>query len=179
MQNYLKTKLNPATGETILREQLLQYFEQLPPPLAVFLVAMLPVFELRGAIPAGYAMGMESPLMIYLLAVLGNFVPVLPILLGLGPAERYLRRFKIFDRFFDWLFKRTVSRSDIIRKYESLGLILFVAIPLPMTGAWTGCVAAYLFKLPLRLAIPCIILGILIAGVVVTLVSQGVISLWN
>ncbi len=162
-----------------MREQILQYIEQLPAPLAVFLVAMLPVFELRGAIPAGYAMGMKSPAFIYLLAVAGNFIPVLPIILGLGPAERYFRRFKIFNRFFDWLFKRTVSRSDVIKKYESLGLILFVAIPLPMTGAWTGSIAAYLFKLPLRMAIPCIILGILIAGVVVSLVSQGVISLWH
>ena len=162
-----------------MREQLLEQLQQLPPPLAVFVVAMLPVFELRGAIPVGYAMGMDSALSIYLLAVAGNFVPVLPILLLLGPAERYLRRWRRFDRFFDWLFKRTVSRSDMIRKYESLGLILFVAIPAPMTGAWTGSIAAYLFKLPLRLAIPCIILGILIAGVVVTLVSQGVISLWH
>ncbi len=162
-----------------MREQLLEYFEILPAPLAVFLVAMLPVFELRGAIPAGYAMHMTNPVTIYLLAVAGNFVPVLPILLGLGPAEKYLRRYKFFDKFFNWLFKRTVSRSDVIKKYESLGLILFVAIPLPMTGAWTGSVAAYLFKLPLRMAVPCIILGILIAGVVVTLLSQGVITLWN
>jgi len=157
----------------------MQYFEHLPPPLAVFLVAMLPVFELRGAIPAGYAMGMTNPYLIYALAVLGNFMPVLPILLLLGPAEKHLRRFRTMDRFFDWLFKRTVSRSNVIKRYESLGLILFVAIPLPMTGAWTGSVAAYLFKLPLRMAIPCIILGILIAGVVVSLLSQGVIQLWN
>ena len=165
--------------ETTLREQLLEHFDILPAPVAVFLIAMLPVFELRGAIPAGYGMGMTSPVLIYLLAVAGNFVPVLPILLGLGPAERYLRRFSFFNKFFDWLFKRTVSRSEVIRKYESLGLILFVAIPLPMTGAWTGSVAAYLFKLPLRMAVPCIILGILIAGLVVTLLSQGVISLWH
>ena len=162
-----------------MREQLLETFQQLPPPLAVFLVAMLPIFELRGAIPLGYAMGMESPVLIYLIAVAGNFAPVLPILFLLGPAERTLRRFKTVDRFFDWLFRRTVSRSKLIKKYESLGLILFVAIPAPMTGAWTGSVAAYLFKLPLRMAIPCIILGILIAGVVVTLVSQGVISFWH
>ncbi len=162
-----------------MREQLLETFQQLPPPLAVFLVAMLPIFELRGAIPLGYAMGMESPVLIYLIAVAGNFAPVLPILFLLGPAERTLRRFKTMDRFFDWLFRRTVSRSKLIKKYESLGLILFVAIPAPMTGAWTGSVAAYLFKLPLRMAIPCIILGILIAGVVVTLVSQGVISVWH
>ncbi len=165
--------------EINLREQLLHYFEQLPAPLAVFLVATLPVFELRGAIPLGYAMGMGNAWLIYLLSVLGNFVPVLPILLLLGPAERNLRRFRFFDRFFNWLFKRTVSRSEVIKKYESLGLILFVAIPAPMTGAWTGAIAAYLFKLPLRMAVPCIILGILIAGVVVSLVSQGVISLWH
>ncbi len=162
-----------------MREQLMEVIGQLPPPVAVVLVAMLPVFELRGAIPAGYAMGMDDPVLIYLLAVLGNFLPVLPILFLVGPAERHLRRFPIMDRFFNWLFKRTVSRSDVIKRYESLGLILFVAIPLPMTGAWTGSLAAYLFKLPLRLAIPCIILGILIAGVVVSLVSQGVIQLWH
>ena len=162
-----------------MREQLLEWVQQLPPPLAVFVVAMLPVFELRGGIPVGYAMGMDSPLLIYLVAVAGNFVPVVPILTLLGPAERLLRRFKTMDRFFDWLFRRTVSRSDLIKKYESLGLILFVAIPLPMTGAWTGSIAAYLFKLPLRMAIPCIILGILIAGIVVSLASQGVISLWH
>ncbi len=155
------------------------WIEQFPPPVAVVLVAMLPVFELRGAIPAGYAMGMTNPLLIYLLAVVGNFVPVLPILLLIGPAERRLRRYPVMDRFFDWLFRRTVSRSDVIKRYESLGLILFVAIPLPMTGAWTGSLAAYLFKLPLRMAIPCIILGILIAGVVVSLLSQGVIQLWH
>lgn len=142
-------------------------------------MAMLPVLELRGAIPAGYAMGMSNPVLIYALAVAGNFIPVLPIILLLGPAERHLRRFSTMDRFLDWLFKRTVSRSKVIKKYESLGLILFVAIPLPMTGAWTGSIAAYLFKLPLRMAIPCIILGILIAGVVVTILSQGAIALWN
>jgi len=162
-----------------VREQLLEAIQQLPPPLAVFVVSMLPVFELRGGIPVGYAMGMTNPIAIYLIAVAGNFAPVLPILTLLGPAERILRRFKTMDRFFDWLFRRTISRSDMIRKYQSLGLILFVAIPAPMTGAWTGSVAAYLFKLPLRMAIPCIILGILIAGVVVTLVSQGVITFWH
>ena len=162
----------------ICASKILDSLQQLPPPLAVFLIATLPVFELRGAIPAGYLMGMTDPLRIYLLAVAGNFVPVMPILLGLGPTERGLRRFRWIDRFLTWLFRRNESRSSLVKRYESLGLILFVAIPAPMTGAWTGSIAAYLFKLPLRLAIPCIILGILIAGLVVTLVAQGVISLW-
>ncbi|MFO7654236.1 MAG: small multi-drug export protein [Candidatus Krumholzibacteriia bacterium] len=162
-----------------MREMLRELIAHLPPPLAVFVIAMLPVFELRGAIPAGYALGMDSPWSIFLLAVVGNFMPVLPILCLLGPVERFLRRYRTWDRFFDWLFRRTVSRSELIRRYQSLGLVLFVAIPAPMTGAWTGSVAAYLFKLPLRLAIPCIILGILIAGVVVSLASLGVFSLWR
>ncbi len=162
-----------------MREHLMSVLGSLPPPLAVFCIAMLPVFELRGAIPAAYAMGMSHTWMIYLLAVTGNFVPVLPILLLLEPVENHLRRFATIDRFLDWLFRRTRSRSAMIQKYESLGLILFVAIPAPMTGAWTGAIAAYLFKLPLRLAVPCIILGILIAGIVVTLVSLGVLTLWQ
>ncbi len=68
--------------ETTLREHLQPYFEQLPAPLAVFLMAMLPVLELRGAIPAGYAMGMTNPYLIYVIAVVGNFIPVLPIILS-------------------------------------------------------------------------------------------------
>lgn len=162
-----------------MREQLLDALGALPPPLAVFLTAMLPIFELRGAIPLGYALKMDSHLMIWLIAVAGNSVPVLPILLLLGPVERRLRRFRTMDRFFTWLFRRTEAKSDLVRRYESIGLTLFVAVPLPMTGAWTGAIAAYLFKLPLRLALPCIILGVLIAGVVVSLVSAGVISLWR
>ena len=167
-----------------MREQILQWAQGLPPPLGIFLIATLPVFELRGAIPYAYSplagqWGSAHPAATYLLAVAGNFVPVLPLLTLLGPAERKLRRFRFADRFLDWLFRRTTRRSDLIRRYEAIGLILFVAIPAPMTGAWTGAIAAYLFRLPLRLAVPCIILGIALAGIVVTLASLGVVHLWS
>jgi uncharacterized membrane protein len=166
-----------------MREAILDWAHQLPPPLSVFLIATLPVFELRGAIPYAYSplaggWGQAHPVLCYLTAVAGNFVPVLPILTLLGPAERHLRRFRRADRFLTWLFARTERRSELIRRYQALGLILFVAIPAPMTGAWTGAVAAYLFRLPLRFAVPCIILGIGIAGGLVTLVSLGVLRLW-
>jgi uncharacterized membrane protein len=152
----------------------------LPPPLAILLCSMLPILELRGGIPLGhYLMGSERWLAIYLWAVLGNFLPVYPLLTLLGPFERLLRRWSFFDRLFTWLFARTEKRSGMIRRYGSLGLILFVAIPAPMTGAWTGSVAAYMMKLPLRYSIPCIIVGILIAGTVMTLASLGVIALWD
>jgi len=167
-----------------MRESILSHFETLPTPVAIVLIAMLPIFELRGAIPFAYSplagqWGSVHPLATYLLAVFGNLVPVVPILTLLGPAERHLRRFGRVDRFLDWLFLRTEKRSSLIRRYQALGLILFVAIPAPMTGAWTGSVAAYLFKLPLRLAIPCIILGVCLAGGVVTLASMGVLHLWS
>jgi len=152
----------------------------LPPPVAIVVCSMLPIIELRGGIPLGhYLLGGEEWAAIFAYAVLGNLVPVYPLLTLLGPAERLLRRWQLFDRFFNWLFARTERRSGLMRKYGSLGLILFVAVPAPMTGAWTGAMAAYLMKLPHRLAIPCIIAGVCIAGVVMTLASLGVIALWH
>lgn len=167
-----------------MREAVQAWAAQLPPPLGIFLIAMLPIFELRGAIPYAFSplagdWGSAHPILTYLIAAAGNFVPVLPILVLLGPAEQWLRRFDWADRFFTWLFARTARRSGLIRRYQALGLILFVAIPAPMTGAWTGSIAAYLFRLPLRFVVPCIILGICVAGVVVTLVSMGVLHLWS
>ena len=81
------------------------------------------------------------------------------------------------DRFFEKLFEKARKRAGgKIEKYEALGLTLFVAIPLPVTGAWTGCVAAFIFGIPKRLAIPAIALGVTIAGAVVTLVMTGTLA---
>jgi uncharacterized membrane protein len=147
--------------------------------LATFVIAMLPVSELRGAIPYAITLGGLSWQEAYVLAVIGNFIPVLPILYFIGPISDRLRHIKIFDRFFTWLFARTRRKGKLIEKFEVIGLILFVAIPLPVTGAWTGTLAAFLFGVRKRLAIPAIIMGICIAGVVVTLATTGVIHFWG
>ena len=144
----------------------------LPVELKVFLLAAAPVSELRGAIPLGIVKGMPV-FKTYLLAVAGNLVPVIPLLLFLEPVSKRLQRFKLMSRFFEWLYGRTRKRAEIVQKYEALGLALFVAIPLPITGAWTGCVAASLFRIKFRYAFPAIICGVLLAGVVVTLLSLG------
>ena len=144
----------------------------LPVELKVFLLAAAPVSELRGAIPLGIVKGMPA-LKTYLLAVAGNLVPVIPLLLFLEPVSKRLQKFKLMSRFFEWLYGRTRKRAEIVQKYEALGLALFVAIPLPITGAWTGCVAASLFRIRFRYAFPAIICGVLLAGVVVTLLSLG------
>jgi len=141
----------------------------LPKELAVTIIAALPVLELRGAIPIGLSMGLEVKRVIFF-SIIGNLIPVVPILFLLEPVSGYLRRFWLFKKFFDWLFERTRKRSDLIEKYEFLGLMLFVAIPLPITGAWTGCVAATLFKIRLRYAVLAITLGVCIAAAIVTAV---------
>jgi uncharacterized membrane protein len=161
-------------------ENFINLVSDLPKEVITLLVATLPISELRGAIPWALSAppvggGLTWPTA-YLFAVIGNFIPVIPILLLLEPVSRRLRKYRVFDRFFNWLFKRTRKRGRMIERYEVLGLILFVAIPLPITGAWTGAVAAFIFGIPLKHAIPCIFLGILLAGVVVTLACLGVIG---
>ena len=151
----------------------------IPRELSTFLIAMLPISELRGAIPYALSTGMSWQ-QSYLWAVIGNFIPVIPLLLFLEPISSFLsRRSAVCRRFFDWLFARTRRRGRVVERYEAIGLILFVAIPLPVTGAWTGTVAAFLFGVRFRYSLPAIITGILIAGTVVTLASLGVITLWS
>jgi uncharacterized membrane protein len=135
--------------------------------LLIILTAALPVSELRGAIPLGISLG-EGVLKTFCLAVLGNILPVAPLLVLLKPVSERLRYISFFRKFFNWLFERTRRKSGLVQKYEAIGLILFVAIPLPVTGAWTGSVAASLFNLKFRLAFPAIIIGVVIAGIIVT-----------
>ncbi|MBN2199158.1 MAG: small multi-drug export protein [Candidatus Aminicenantes bacterium] len=147
----------------------------IPPWLATLLLAMMPIFELRGAIPVGnQVLGLPLSQAVTL-SVIGNMLPIVPILLLLGPVSKGLSRWKPFRKFFEWLFARTRSKSDVIRKYELIGLMLFVSVPLPVTGAWTGAVAAFLFGIRFWPALGAIFLGVLIAGTIITtLVLMGI-----
>jgi len=110
----------------------------------------------------------------FILSFIGNIIPVAPALLLLEPVSNFLMRYTVFNKFFTWLFERTRKKSDIIEKYETLGLMIFVAIPLPLTGAWSGCVAAFLFGIRFWYAFIAISLGVFIAGVIVlSLVKLG------
>ncbi len=155
---------------------LVQWFQGLPPELATFVIASLPISELRGAIPV--ALGVyKLPLWSALLwAVLGNLAPIPIILKVLEPVSNFLRqRSPIWDGFFRWLFARTRRKGErYFRVYKELGLILFVAVPLPITGAWTGSVAAFLFGLSLGRSFFLIAVGILIAASLVTAATLGV-----
>jgi len=144
------------------------FLKGLPPEAITVAISALPISELRGSIPVAI-LKLDQPVYKTLfLSYIGNMVPVIPLLVMLEPVSAKLRRFSLFKRFFDWLFERTRKRADIVERYEALGLIILVAIPLPATGAWTGCIAASLFKIRFRYAFTCILTGVVIAGLIVT-----------
>lgn len=146
--------------------------------VTTFLLALTPIGELRAAIPYALGTGSLGIGAAYLTAVIGNMVPVFFLLWGLGWLSRGLMdNSATFKKFFDWWFSRVHGKArDKVARYGAWALVLFVAIPLPVTGAWTGSVAAFLFDIPKKKALPAIFLGVCIAGVVVTLIAQGVIS---
>lgn len=146
--------------------------------LMTFLGSMIPIGELRSSIPLALRAGL-SPFEAFFWSVLGNIVVGFVLLLVLDPLSRFLEgHFYVLNRLFNWLFERTRKKhSRKIENWGSLALIGFVGIPLPMTGVWTGALAAFVFGIPFKKAFPAIICGALIAGIIVTLVSLGVVSL--
>lgn len=163
-----------------LETQVLELLSTVPPWLSTIIISGVPIFELRGAIPIALGVYGLSPLNAYVLAVFGNMLPVIPLLLFLEPVSTQLRHYTVFDRFFSWLFERTHrNHSERFEKYGILALTLFVAVPLPVTGAWTGCAAAFVFGIKFRHAFPAILAGVMIAGLIVSMVALTGISLYD
>lgn len=149
------------------------------PETQTFLLAMMPVGELRLSLPMALAVYDLDLFTGFFISVIGNLIPVILILLLLEPVSSWLsRNFVIFNRFFTWLFARTRTRyTSQIKKYGSPALILFVALPLPITGAWTGSLIAFLFAIPFKKAFPLIALGVVIAGLIVLSATQAGITI--
>lgn len=139
------------------------------------ILAMMPVVELRGALPWAIARGLD-PWFSYALCVLFNMVPVPFILLFLNKILAWMETTKTFAPVARWLKERAHKKSDTYYKYEMLGLFILVAIPLPGTGAWTGALVASVMGLKMRRAIPPIALGVAAAGIIMLTVSLGVVS---
>lgn len=146
---------------------LLAWLGTLPAWVHVMAVAALPVVELRGAIPLGVHLGL-TPLQAMALAVVGNMAPIPVLYFVLLPLVRYLKRTRLFRRVVDGYVARSEREAAKIKKYGLWGLAIFVAIPLPGTGAWTGCLVALLLGYSLRLTLLALLLGTLGAGVIVT-----------
>ncbi len=145
--------------------------------LITILTAMIPVIELRGAIPAGTAAGLE-PWEACIFACIGNMIPV-PFIISFSRRVIIIlrRRYKKLNSLLLGIQNRAKAKGQIIRDYEMAGLIILVAIPLPGTGAWTGALAAALMKLDMKYAVISIAAGVVIAGLIVMGITYGVISI--
>ena len=136
-------------------------------------VAMLPIVELRGAIPVGVAIGLDVRYT-FILALIGNLIPVPFIILFIRRILEWLRtKSEWLDRVINKKVEKTMKHSDLIYKSKLLGLMIFVAIPLPGTGAWTGALLAALLDLRLKNAFPAILCGVLIAGILISVLTHG------
>jgi uncharacterized membrane protein len=145
-------------------------------------IAASPIAELRVAIPVAIIQHDFPWYYALLFSLIGNMLPVPFILLFLNTASRLLSKVSFFNRILNWLFERTKRRGKIIERYERIGLMLFVAIPFPVTGAWTGSLAAVLFGLKFKHAMLYIFIGVLIAGITVTclcLLGVTIFGMWS
>lgn len=141
-------------------------------------MSMVPVIELRGAVPYGVTAGLPL-LPVLLTAILGNMVPVPFILLFIRKILAWMKTREGFcRRLAEKLEARALSKSDVLEKYAAFGLFVLVAIPLPGTGAWTGSLVAAVFQLKWKHAIPSIFAGVTAAGIIMSIVSYGVKALF-
>ena len=144
--------------------------------MMTFFTAMVPVLELRGAIPIGVAAGLPLPLVL-IAAIAGNLLPVPFILLLIRKIFNWLRHFPKMGALIDRMENRAHLKGRKVQKYRTFGLILLVAIPLPGTGAWTGALVADVLDIRIRTAMPAITLGVMIAAVLMTAITMGVFTI--
>ncbi len=140
----------------------------IPQEAIIVIISALPVVELRLALPIAINVFHMAWYKAYCLAVIGNMLPVPILLLFLDSLAELVGRAGMGRRVVNWVFERTRRQGKTIERYEKIGLTLFVAIPLPVTGAWTGSIAAFLLGLKFRYAFLSILVGVIIAGAIVT-----------
>lgn len=147
--------------------------------LLTFLVAMVPVIELRGAIPLGVSLGLH-PWVAMIVSIVGNMIPVPFIILFIRQIFKWMREYMPrLEGFISRLERRAEGKWDRVHKYSFLGLLLLVAIPLPGTGAWTGALVAALLDMRMRSALPSIFAGVLVAGFLVTGLTFGFTAVFH
>lgn len=150
-------------------------FEDISHVAYTFFCSMLPVVELRGAIPLGASLGLPF-WECFLICVVGNLIPVPIILLFVRFVLQWMKKIKHLDKIAVWVENKAHKHSASIVKYAGWGLFLFVAIPLPGTGAWTGSLIAAMLDMRMKKAFPAIFAGVLIAGLIVGGISYGFLN---
>lgn len=153
-----------------------ELFDFLSIELTVMLTAALPIIELRGAIPVGISLGL-TPIHAAIISFIGSVIPVPFILFGIRPIFNYLKGTRPFKKIINKLTARSMNKSGNIQKYGVWGLLLFVAIPLPGTGVWSGSLIAALLDMRFKWAFPAILVGNVIAAILIMGISHGVFNL--
>ena len=145
--------------------------------IIVFIISLLPILELRGGLLAASLLGVK-PLVAYIVSFIGNIIPVPFILLFISKILDWMEKSKIkwMNKLAHWVRKKAHKHKAPIEKYGYLGLILFVGIPLPGTGAWTGCLIASLLDLDRKKSFLCTLLGVFIASIIMMIISYGILN---
>ena len=145
----------------------------IPTQLIPFLVSLFPVLEIRGGMIAARALEIDF-IQAFFICYLGNMIPIPFILLFIRKIFALMRKFSLFGKIVDRLEERADKKKDTIVKYQEWGLLLFVAIPLPGTGGWTGALIAALMDLRMKKCLPIIALGVFVAGLIMSLITYGI-----
>ena len=143
--------------------------------LIIFIISMLPILELRGGLIAASLMNM-NPISSFIICVIGNIIPIPLILWFIVPVLNKLKSFKRLTKWIDKLESKVLKKQSKIEKYEFWGLVLFIGVPLPGTGVWTGCLIAALIGMDKKSSTLAALLGVLIASVIMMFVSFGILG---
>jgi len=143
--------------------------------LIIFAISLMPILELRGGLIAATLLNV-NPVVAFIICLIGNMIPIPIILWGITPLFNKLKTFKKIDKWVEKIEKKALKKKDKIEKAEFWGLLLFVGIPLPGTGAWTGCLIAALLDMNKKKSLLAACLGVLLAGVIMMIVSYGILG---
>lgn len=143
--------------------------------LIIFIISMIPILELRGGLIAATLLNLKI-IPSFIICFIGNIIPIPFILWLITPIFNYLKKTKLFSSMVTKLENRAIKRKDQIEKLQYIGLLLFVGIPLPGTGAWTGCLIAALLNMDKKKAMLYAILGVLMAGLIMLVLSYGILG---
>lgn len=163
-------------AETLAQTLVELFQDKIPAELTVFIISLLPILELRGGMIAARLLEMNF-FEAFAISYIGNMLPIPFILLFIKKIFEFLRRFKFFEKIITKLEAKTERNKDKVLRYKSWGLLIFVAIPLPGTGGWTGALMAALLDMPIKRSLPSIALGVFIAGLIMSLVTYGIFSM--
>ena len=159
-------------------EQLVEFFRGIPDWISLIAISVLPIIELRGGIIAAKLMGVAF-LRAFPICIIGNILPIPFVLLLLDKIFALLRKFKFTSKFMAFLDRKIEKNRDKVERYGWIGLVLFVGIPLPGTGAWTGALIANALKMPIKKSLPSIFLGVICAAIIMSVVSYFIPGLFG